>query len=156
MKAKLSILILFTSILGFSQEAVLSSGKEASGAGGMVNYSIGQVAYITVNGAVGTASQGVQQPFEIFILGRSEVLPNVKLSYVYPNPTTAFFVLKILYYNNEKLQYVLNDFNGKKLDSKPITSEEIQVDMQNYVNGIYILQIIYQSKIIKTFKIIKN
>jgi hypothetical protein len=156
MKTKLSILIIFTSIFGFSQETVLSSGKEASGVGGMVNYSIGQVAYISANGAVGTASQGVQQPFEIYILGSSEVLPNVKLSYVYPNPTTAFVALKIVYYNNEKLQYVLNAFNGKKLDSKPITSEEILIDMQNYANGIYILQIIYQSKTIKTFKIVKN
>ena len=64
--------------------------------------------------------------------------------------------LNILYYNNEKLQYELNDFNGKKIDSKPISSEEILIDMQNYASGIYILQIIYKSKPIKTFKIIKN
>lgn len=156
MKTKLSILIVFTLSQGFAQETVVSTGKDASGSGGVVSYSIGQVADISGNGYSGSASQGVQQPFEIFILDGSDLLPNVALSYVYPNPTTSFVVLKVVNYNNEKLQYVLNDFNGKKLDSNPITNEEIQIQMQGYASGTYILQIMYQSKSIKTFKIIKN
>jgi hypothetical protein len=156
MKTKLSILILFTSLLGFSQETVLSSGKDASGAGGVVNYSIGQVAYISGNGAGGTASQGVQQPFEIYLLGVDN-FPNISMSFaVYPNPTTSFVVLKMATYNSEKLQYEMFDLSGKKIESKPINAEEMQIQMQKYASGIYILQIIDQSKIIKTFKIIKN
>lgn len=156
MKIKLSVFILFTSSLVFSQETVLSSGKDASGAGGVINYSIGQVAYISGTGSGGTTSQGVQQPFEIFTLGLDSY-PNISVSFaVYPNPTTSFVALKMAAYNNEKLQYEMFDLSGKKIESKPINAEEMQIQMQKYTSGIYILQIIDQSKIIKTFKIIKN
>ena len=156
MKTKLSVLILFTSLLGFSQETVLSSGKDASGAGGVVNYSIGQVAYISSSGARGSVSKGVQQPFEIYVLG-TDNFPNISMSFaVYPNPTTSFVVLKMAAYNQEKWQYELFDISGKKIESKPITTEEMQIQLEKYASGIYILQIIDQSKIIKTFKIIKK
>ena len=42
-----------------AQEAVLSAGGNATGNGGSVSYSIGQVAY-TASGTNGTVTQGVQ------------------------------------------------------------------------------------------------
>lgn len=47
-----------------SQEAILTSGGNASGSGGTVSYSIGQTFYTTYMGANGSVSHGVQHPFE--------------------------------------------------------------------------------------------
>ncbi|MDY2585962.1 T9SS type A sorting domain-containing protein [Winogradskyella aquimaris] len=48
----------------FSQENISTSGGEATGSGGAVSYSIGQVVYSTYIGSNGTLSEGVQQPQE--------------------------------------------------------------------------------------------
>lgn len=45
-----------------SQESLNASGSEATGTGGTVSYSVGQVFYSTQTGSNGTLSEGVQQP----------------------------------------------------------------------------------------------
>ena len=50
-----------------AQEAVAAAGGEATGSGGTVSYTIGQINYTTNTGAGGTITQGVQQPYEFFI-----------------------------------------------------------------------------------------
>jgi len=44
-------------------------GGNATGQNGRVSYSIGQVDFITVSGSGGTVTQGIQQPYEIFVVG---------------------------------------------------------------------------------------
>lgn len=49
--------------LGVSaQQAILAAGGEATGAGGTVSFSVGQIDYIEATGGGGKANQGVQQP----------------------------------------------------------------------------------------------
>ena len=69
-----------------AQESPTASGGDATGSGGTVDYSVGQVAYITNVNASGTVSQGVQQAYEIFTVGIQEAELNISLS-VFPNPT---------------------------------------------------------------------
>ena len=77
-----------------SQETVITTGGEATGAGGTASYSIGQVFFTTVTGTNGSIMQGVQQPYEISItLGEGETTVNLEIS-VYPNPTTDRLTLK--------------------------------------------------------------
>lgn len=65
---KLNILILFLFSLSLqAQEVILTSGGNASGSGGTVSYSIGQTFYTTYTGANGSASHGVQHPYETLI-----------------------------------------------------------------------------------------
>jgi hypothetical protein len=40
------------------------AGGEATGSGGSVSYSVGQVVYTTNTGINGSVAQGVQQPYE--------------------------------------------------------------------------------------------
>jgi len=51
-----------------AQESVTASGGNASGAGGTVSYSVGQVVYKTNTGSNGSEAQGVQQPYEISVI----------------------------------------------------------------------------------------
>ncbi len=74
MKNLLIILILaiFSTAICMSQEAVTATGGEASGSNGTVSYTVGQVGYSVKTGGGGSVLEGVQQPYEIFIVGVDE------------------------------------------------------------------------------------
>ena len=102
--------------LAQAQESTNATGGDASGSGGTVAYSVGQVVYTTNTDASGTVNQGVQQPYEIFTVGIKETELNISLS-VFPNPTADNLTLQISDYNNEKLSYQLFDMQGKLLNN---------------------------------------
>jgi hypothetical protein len=62
-KLTLAAAIVLTASSGaFAQQAVLAAGGEATGAGGTVSFSVGQIDFVEATGAGGKANQGVQQP----------------------------------------------------------------------------------------------
>mgnify|MGYP000474435928 CR=1 FL=1 len=69
MKHKKTITSVVFVLLGLgglhAQENAVTTGGEATGAGGTASYSVGQVVYTTNTGTNGSVAQGVQQPFEI-------------------------------------------------------------------------------------------
>jgi len=161
MKHKKSIILfalfLFWGLAGaFGQNNTLSSGGEAIGGGGAVSYSIGQVDYIQAEGSGGTASQGVQQPFEIFVLGidnHPEILLDIK---VFPNPTISNVTLRIGNFEGGDISYQLYDIHGRLLTGQSLQSDTTHIPMENLASAVYLLQVIDKSGPIKTFKIIKN
>lgn len=62
MKKKLLYLLLLVGFTSQAQVATVSSGGNATGAGGSLSYSIGQIIYTTNSGSTFTSAQGVQQP----------------------------------------------------------------------------------------------
>ncbi len=162
MKKALIALIAFC-IFGFgttirAQNAIPASGGNASGGGGTVSYSIGQVVY-TTNTSIpsGSVSQGVQQPFEISVITEIEQAEYITLvCSVYPNPASDFLTLKVDIYDNNSLSYKLFDANGKLLESKKVFDYETIISMANRLPNLYFLKVIDNQKEIKTFKIIKK
>ena len=63
-----------------AQEAIPASGGDASGSGGSVSYSIGQVVYQTHTCTSGSVAEGVQQSFEILVVTAIEEAKGVTLS----------------------------------------------------------------------------
>lgn len=141
-----------------AQEAILTTGGDASGSGGSASYSVGQVTYTTNTGSNGySAAEGVQQPFEISVVIGLEETNSIDLDLsVYPNPATDFLILKVDYYDNEKLSYQLYDINGKLLENKELTGSETQIQTSTLVPSTYFLKVVQENKLIKTFKVIKN
>ena len=94
---KLSILLMLVlQITGiYAQESVNSSGGKALGSAGVVDYSIGQVAFDTNNGTSGVLLQGVQQPFDIVTITSFAEYQGIDIS-VYPNPASDILKLNIL------------------------------------------------------------
>jgi hypothetical protein len=160
-KNKLSpILLLVTGLLwaglAQAQESANASGGDATGSGGTVAYSVGQVVYTTNTNATGTVSQGVQQAYEIFTVGIKETELNISLS-VFPNPTADNLTLQISDYNNEILRYQLIDMQGKIIDARQISAQQTQIDMNSLPSATYFINVVNQeNKIVKSFKIIKN
>ncbi|RLC09286.1 MAG: hypothetical protein DRI24_22070 [Deltaproteobacteria bacterium] len=151
------LLLLFILSFTYSQQSQATSGGDASGSGGSVSYSVGQIVYTTNTGDNGSVAQGVQQPYEIQIIMAIDGNDGIFLEYsVYPNPTTDLLNLKIDHYRLEGLRYLLYDMQGHLLDSKKITGKITTLNMGGYVPSAYLLQITDHKKEIKVFKIIKK
>ena len=154
------ILLLATGLLwaGLSQaqESANASGGDATGSGGTVAYSVGQVVYTTNTDASGTVSQGVQQAYEIFTVGIKETQLNISLL-VFPNPTANNLTLQISDYNNEKLSYQLYDMQGKLLSNGQVTAQQTQINTSSLPPATYFINVVnHENKQVQSFKIIKN
>ena len=140
-----------------AQEAVSATGGNASGTGGSVSYSIGQVVYTTNTGTNGSVTQGVQQPYEFFIVTGIEEAKGINLVISsYPNPVTDYVKLKVENYKVGNLNYQLYDMNGKLLQNRKVDGNETTIPMGNLVPSTYFLKVTDNQKEVKTFKIIKQ
>lgn len=156
------IRLCFTLLLGFvflqiqAQQATVVAGGSASGSGGKVSYSIGQVGYTTNTGTAGSVAQGTQQPFEILTMGVDNYSNITLKMVVFPNPTTEFVTLQIANLAIENLEYQVFDFQGRLIENKEIATSETRINMQNLPSATYLVKISDKNKLLKTFKIIKN
>ncbi|OFX19313.1 MAG: hypothetical protein A2033_01525 [Bacteroidetes bacterium GWA2_31_9] len=139
-----------------AQQTAITSGADASGSGGSVAYSVGQIVTLTNIGTNGSVASGVQQPYEISVtIGKEETGILLNLS-AFPNPTTERLTLQIENYKNEKMEYQLFDINGKRLESEKINKNCTNILMSKYLPATYFLTVINNNKEIKTFKLIKK
>ena len=151
----LAFLLSFSVQAQTSHQVLSATGGDASGSGGTVAYSVGQIAYTTSTGTTGSLAQGVEQAYEIYSVGIKETALNISLS-VFPNPTSDFLTLKVQDYNNEALSYNLLDEQGKLVLNEQIITQDTQVAMSTLARGAYFINIVQANKKIQTFKIIKN
>jgi hypothetical protein len=140
-----------------AQNTIPATGGNATGTGGSVSYSIGQVTFNTLSGTNGTVAQGVQQPYEISVVTAVENTEEIALEYkVYPNPTTGLLKLIIKPYDNETFRFKLYDLNGILLQDKKIESEETVISLEIFSSSMYFLKVIEENLEIKVFKIVKR
>jgi hypothetical protein len=156
-KTYLSIILLLGFALSIqAQQATTAAGGTASGIGGTVTYSVGQVVYTTITGSSGSAAQGVQQPYELYVVsGIENSLINLELT-AYPNPTTRFLILKVDGVDVSMFNFELYDGIGKIIESRKIRSTDESIDMDTLPSATYYLKVSKNNNPIKTFKIIKN
>ena len=155
-KVKLSVLLLGLGLTAQAQQATTASGGDASGFGGTVAYSIGQVVYTTNTGITGSVAQGVQHAFEIFTVSIKETELNISLT-AFPNPTSENLTLQISDYNNEKLSYQIFDMQGKQISKGQVTAQQTPINMNGLPSANYFIYVVNQeNKKIQSFKIIRN
>jgi hypothetical protein len=153
--------IIFLLLLGFgltaqAQQATTATGGDATGSGGSVAYSVGQIVYTTHTGTTGSVAQGVQQPYEISVeLGIENSFIALEVS-AYPNPTTHYLTLHIGNTLSENLHFELCDLNGKIIERRKINSSSETINMENLATATYFLKVSNANNQIKIFKIIKN
>lgn len=156
MKKTTLLLMLFCLPKLMAQQTTVTSGGNASGTGGTVSYTIGQVADKTQTGTTGTITQGIQQPFEIVTLSGEEFTNIALAGVVYPNPTISNVTLKISNFSLENMDYQLFDIQGRLVREGKISNEETILEMERYAASTYILKVNSHYKELKTFKIVKN
>ena len=154
----LSVMIL--SVMGLSaQSVIVPFGGDATDGSVTVSYTVGQVAVQANSDGSTTIYEGVQQPYEIQIIGIDNY-PGITLNaMVYPNPTVGNVQLTI---NNE--QFIMNngsgevkvyDMNGNLLFAKKIEGENTEIPMSNLAAGTYFVNVVRGTQVLKTFKVIK-
>lgn len=154
----IAILLLGLGLTGLqAQTSTNATGGNASGGGGTVSYSVGQVVYTTNSGVNGSGAHGVQQPFEISIVTGIEEAKEINLLVsAHPNPTTDYLTLGISEFDTSNLSYQLYDMNGRLLQNEKITGNQTRIAMSNLVPATYFVKVLHNQNEIKTFKIIKN
>ncbi len=141
----------------FAQDAVSTTGGDASGTGGSSSYTIGQVNYVTYIGTNGSVAQGVQQAYEVSDVTGIEDIFGIDLGLnVYPNPTTDYLTLKVDQFEGNNLTYTLYDINGKILETRSIDESLTTIEMSTYAPASYFLKVVQNDQEVKTFNIIKN
>lgn len=139
-----------------AQEAIPAADGNASGSGGSVSYTIGQVAYTFHTGSPGSVAQGIQQSFEISVVTELAEAGGIGLiCSVFPVPAKNYVILKTENYNTADMWYQLYDESGRLLINNRVQGTETSVDMSHLVIATYVLSVRINNKIVKTFKIIK-
>ena len=160
MKHIFTLLIFILSLTTVSaQESLNATGGKASGSGGSVSYSVGQIVYLTKfsRNVSFVQVEGVQQPYEISVVTGIEEAKGISLSLTaYPNPTSDNLTLRISDVAISNLSYQLYDMQGRLLQHKKITGHKVSIKMSTLVPAIYFMKVFRNKIPIKTFKIIKN
>ncbi|KPL09591.1 MAG: hypothetical protein AMS26_22675 [Bacteroides sp. SM23_62] len=140
-----------------AQETASATGGDASGSGGRVSFTVGQVVFLTHTAASGTVTQGVQQPFEILVVTGFKEARDISLECkVYPNPAAEFVLLEVQNYDLKDLNLQLYDMNGKILQHKKVEGNLTPIYMGALPPATYFLKIRTGSKELQTFIITKN
>lgn len=156
MKSQIQLFIYFFLGIIFcnAQQSISASGGNSTGSGGSSSYTIGQIDYSSKGSPV-QVTEGVQQPYEIVSLAVSEISGEKNIS-LYPNPVKDVLFVD---FNEEKYanaQYILFDSQGRTLKKGIFTQKKTELDFSTLPQSVYIIQILQDSKNIKTFKIIKK
>jgi len=155
-KITIGVLALFLlPALVIAQAAVVPAGGDAASPTGSVSYSIGQVVYETRSSETGTSSEGVQQPFEIYLVTSTEEINAVSWNAsVFPNPVSTELTLKVEPFSGEELHYQLLSLHGQVVLRGAVTNALTRIDMQHLASGTYLLSIAGSTA--ESFKIIVN
>jgi hypothetical protein len=148
--------VLLCAGLAQAQVSVNSTGGNATGSGGSVSYSIGQVLYTTNTANEGSLAQGVQQAYEIIPVGINQNEPKISLS-VFPNPIADNLILQVNEFEHSTLNFQLCDINGKQLSKGQIIAKQTQINTASLSSATYFINVVNQeNQKVQTFKIIKN
>jgi len=143
-----------------AQETIPIAGGDASGTGGSVSYTVGQLVFSTIKAMDGTVIQGVQHPYVIAVTKGSENAVKYGIEcIVYPNPVKDRLILRVE--SNElvsliNLSYRLYTIDGILIQMNRITDAESVIPMNNLAMSTYILQVFNNKNAFVEFTIIKN
>lgn len=160
---RLKISVVLMLVLGMTglqaQTSVNATGRSATGSGGSVSYSVGQVMYQTHTGTDGSVAIGVQQPYEISaVTGVEHEAITLAIS-AYPNPTVDNITLHVdvsTELNIHTMSYQLRDISGKLLQSEKIAGSQTNIVMSDLLPAVYFVRVLERKNEVKVFKIIKT
>ncbi|MCK9339599.1 MAG: T9SS type A sorting domain-containing protein [Bacteroidales bacterium] len=153
----LTIVIMMTVLYANAQSSLVGTGGEATGNGGSVSFSVGQIAVQSNGDGTTTISEGVQQPYEISVSGVDNY-PNITLNaVVYPNPTLDIVRLTIDNFDlqGDNVSARLFDGNGKLIKELRIADCQTEIDMESLPSGTYYLNLFSAKQMLKSFKVVK-
>lgn len=152
--------ILFFLLLSFSLNAQLqvisSAGDHAKSSNGSISWTLGEVVTATHSGSGVLLTQGFQQS-NLEITTAVEEPQNLEIQIrAYPNPVQNRLTVEIQHREDVPLSLQLYDINGKLLKSRQIKTSRQNLNLEEYAQGQYILQVRSGQDLMKSFQIVKH
>lgn len=147
--------ILFWSFQANAQQLVGSSGSNIQSKKGSLYWTLGEPVSFIVKGDNCCLTQGFQQASIIV----TEVRSPIKLTYkikVYPNPVLSVLTIQTQQFDLSNTAFKLFDSMGRVVRDGEISASNTQVSMEYLVPTLYFLKIYNGSRVVKTFKVIKQ
>lgn len=139
-----------------AQQHTVASGGEASGIGGTVSFTVGQIETTTASDASASVAEGVQQPYEISLsTGLEESSADFSVQ-VYPNPSSNEIMVCTDRQDRSGLRCRLVDMNGKLLGEQQMLASPVIFPVQALASGTYRITVYDQNKILTAFTVIKK
>ena len=157
MRSIITLLFILTFTIDASaQQTANTSGKNVSQNNTSVSYSIGEVYYNTTLNSNSVITQGIQQPYEIYLISGIGNEKDVMLITAFPNPTSTILKLLIQDIRLDGLNYKLYDLLGKEILSSDIQKNQTELDLNNLMPAVYFIKVFRYNSNLKYFKIIKK
>jgi hypothetical protein len=137
-----------------SPQVFATAGDEFISPDISMSWTLGETMTESLSNTNSTLTQGFNQTKLVI----TAIGTLVELQYVivaYPNPTSDFVFLKTDSKNLKNLEYVLYESTGSMLLRKTISSTIESIDFRGLAAGVYLLEVLENQKLVKTFKIIK-
>ena len=156
MRNIVSTLIIFITVAlnTNAQQNTVASGGLATGTGGNISFSIGQIDYLYSTTASFSVSQGLQQVYNLNITAvRNNFVEDDRYINIYPNPTREG-----VYLDFEKFYeatYTIYDYTGNIVASNTIESSKTFIPLQTLPAATYIILITQSNKPQKSYLISK-
>jgi len=151
-------LLLVLSNIAVSQTAkpdlVNTTGDSFSNDTYQLDWSVGETMISTYSTEIYILTQGFHQ--NVYLITSIEDFDKNIIMEVYPNPTSDYITLKVDGTLSGLLSYTMMDISGKPIKNGEIHDNEELYNMVDFANGVYLLNIIRNNKVIKSYRIIKN
>ena len=149
-----AVLLFFTVTTAWSQNSFNSSSNTISNSTGHISYTVGQA--FTINEATSNSGHthgGIQQPYYLYTLGTEDPLSSVIDIAVYPNPVNDFLYLSVPDNDFNHLIFKIWGIDGIQI----IEFKNLQsVNLKSLPDGIYVLAVYRENKLLKNFSLIKK
>lgn len=131
-------------------------GGVATGSGGSVSYSVGQLVYTTEASDGGAMAQGVQRPYQLTSVEIRTASPALDFS-ILPNPTDGNLLLRLSDRPDTMPVYRVTDVQGKELLEGQVGFPETPIGLSGFPAGTYLIRIQNPEKqLLQTLQVIKN
>jgi len=158
LKQTVTIVLIFISHYGFSQQSVLSSGSSVVSNQGSFSFSIGQIltsqklsSSASMFGESILLSHGVQQVF-LQPCGENEKVEILAT----PNPSDGQFTINLINWDEKEINLNIYDALGKNVYAGNIQNDQTKLNLSNLSSGVYIMSLGYHCGALSTFKLLIN
>ena len=138
-----------------AQQAVVPAGGDATGQGGSLAWTLGQVDPIFIGTPAGTVAQGVQQPVEFLILSAPGSNAPVPVTAT-PNPANEGISLHVDAPPGDAQHYELRDAYGALLARGRITGRNTFIPLAHLPSATYVIRVLSGSGASAALRVVKQ
>lgn len=144
----------------YSQQSVATAGGDASSSKGSTAFSVGQVAFISVDAESGFVQQGVQQPAVFQIVGVHQVPEDITIQ-LYPNPVSTVLYIALTQsvrvdHHSDQLTARMYDMRGHLVLQQSLPDAINSLPIDHLTSAMYLIQVWKGETFISSYSLIKS